>query len=189
MSAVIARIIWRRLDIPGHDEAELNSSEDGSVLSGSANFVSNGQDCRFDYRIDCGPDWQTSRCTISGFVGSDSVSMAIERDRAGRWTVDRIDRPDLAGCEDIDLSFTPATNLLPVRRLDLVVGERAEVRAAWVRFPELDVQILDQVYTRLDANRFLYQSGDSTFERILTVDQWGFVTEYPGLWITESISS
>ena len=115
--------------------------------------------------------------------------MAIERDQSGRWTVDRIDRPDLAGCEDIDLSFTPATNLLPVRRLNLVIGESAEVRAAWLRFPKLDVQVLDQVYTRLDANRYLYQSADRTFERILTVNQAGFVIDYPGLWTAETISS
>lgn len=183
------RILWKRLDVPGHDEAQLNSSADGAVLSGSANFISNGQDCRFDYRVECGRDWQTSGCTISGFVGADVVSMTIERDKSGRWSVDRIDRPDLARCEDIDLSFTPATNLLPIRRLDLAVAETAEVRAAWFRFPELDVQVLDQVYTRLDADRFLYQSADGTFERTLTVDHSGFVTEYPGLWIAESISS
>ena len=115
------------------------------------------------------------------------MSMVIERDQSG-WTVDGIAHPDLAGCEDIDLSFTPATNLLPVRRLSLAVGENSKVRAAWFRFPELDVQVLDQIYTRLDGNRFLYQSADRTFERILTVDQSGFVTDYPGLWIVESIS-
>ena len=188
MSAVIARVIWKRLDVPGHDEAQLISSGDGAVLSGSADFISNGKDCRFDYRVECSPDWRTSLCTISGSVGSDIVSLVIERDQSG-WTVDGIAHPDLAGCEDIDLSFTPATNLLPVRRLSLAVGENSKVRAAWFRFPELDVQVLDQIYTRLDGNRFLYQSADRTFERILTVDQSGFVTDYPGLWIVESISS
>jgi hypothetical protein len=38
------------------------------------------------------------------------------------------------GCLDIDLGFSPSTNLLPIRRLTLAVGEAATVRAAWLPF-------------------------------------------------------
>ena len=39
------------------------------------------------------------------------------------------------GCRDIDLNFSPSTNVLPIRRLSLDVGDQAAVRAAWLRFP------------------------------------------------------
>jgi hypothetical protein len=31
------------------------------------------------------------------------------------------------GCIDIDLKYSPSTNLLPIRRLNLAIGESAEV--------------------------------------------------------------
>jgi hypothetical protein len=46
----------------------------------------------------------------------------------------------MAGCVNIDLNFSPSTNLLPIRRLDLSVGASAIVRAAWLRFPGMNVQ-------------------------------------------------
>ena len=63
------------------------------------------------------------------------------------------------------------------------MGASADVRAAWVRFPELAIELLEQRYTRLAAHRYLYESAGGTFRRELTVDDHGFVVDYPGLWI------
>jgi hypothetical protein len=37
---------------------------------------------------------------------------------------------DVRGCDDIDLAVTPATNTLPIRRLNLQVGGSESVIAA-----------------------------------------------------------
>jgi uncharacterized protein len=92
---------------------------------------------------------------------------------------------DLKGCDDVDLGFTPATNLLPIRRLNLSIGAKAAVRAAWVRFPQLSVEVLDQSYTRLADDRYLYESAGGSFRRELLVDDVGFVLDYPDLWSAE----
>lgn len=47
----------------------------------------------------------------------------------------------MAECVDIDLNFSPSTNLLPIRRFDLSVGASAIVRAAWLRFAGMDVYL------------------------------------------------
>ncbi len=91
----------------------------------------------------------------------------------------------VAGCIDVDLSFTPATNLLPIRRLGLPIGSSAPVAAAWLRFPELDLQRLDQVYTRAAEGRYEYSSAGGSFRATLQVAASGFVTDYPGLWREE----
>lgn len=96
--------------------------------------------------------------------------------------VDKHERPDLAGCIDIDLSITPATNTLPIRRLGLAVGASAEVTAAWVRFPALIVAPLRQRYTRLAPDRYRYESLESGFTTELTVDDQGLIAHYPGGW-------
>jgi len=76
---------------------------------------------------------------------------------------------------------TPATNTLPIRRLNLEVGQSQQVTAAWLKFPELKLEILFQLYTRLSPQRYRYQSGTS-FSAELLVDDLGLVTVYPGGW-------
>jgi hypothetical protein len=88
----------------------------------------------------------------------------------------------VAGCLDVDLAFTPATNILPLRRLELAVGESREVTAAWVRFPDLSVEPLAQRYTRLDERRVRYESRGGAFTAELEVDELGLVVRYPPLW-------
>ena len=72
----------------------------------------------------------------------------------GVWRTSGQELPGLGGCTDIDLAITPATNTLPIRRLDLDIGSSELVVAAWVKFPELIVQPLSQRYTRLARDRY-----------------------------------
>ncbi len=88
--------------------------------------------------------------------------------------------PEYSDCVDVDLSFTPATNTLPIRRLGLEIGEEAEIHVAWLVWPELTVQRVQQRYTRLAEDRYRY--GQDAFEAELTVDRQGLVLEYEGLW-------
>jgi hypothetical protein len=114
------------------------------------------------------------------------VALDVVRAAIGNWTVGGAPAPSLKGCDDIDLGFSPATNLLPIRRLELAVGASAVVRAAWIRFPELTTEVLEQTYTRLNPERYLYESAGGSFRRELIVDVFGFVLDYPDLWRAEA---
>jgi uncharacterized glyoxalase superfamily protein PhnB len=85
--------------------------------------------------------------------------LVLARSSDNAWTVNDTPRLALDGCIDVDLGFSPSTNLLPIRRLRLAVGQRAAVRAAWVRFPELTLEVLEQTYTRLSESTYLYESA------------------------------
>lgn len=180
-----ARIRWRRLDQPGTDEAELIAADDGWSLSGVAAFTQAGESWRLEYVISCDAAWRTRRCTLRGGAGIARVALDLVRDERGRWAIDGCTDQLLDGCDDVDLGFTPATNLLPIRRLQLAVAEKAHVRAAWVQIPALRVEVLEQDYTRLDAGRYLYESVGGKFRRELTVNEHGLVLDYPGLWVAE----
>jgi hypothetical protein len=88
--------------------------------------------------------------------------------------------PGCEDCVDVDLSFTPATNTLPIRRLGLRVGEEQEIAVAWLVWPELRFERAVQRYARLGEDRYRYTQDD--FEAELTVDEAGLVLEYEGLW-------
>jgi hypothetical protein len=83
---------------------------------------------------------------------------------------------------DLDLNFSPSTNLLPIRRLRLDVGQEAAVRAAWLRFPGFTLEPLEQRYRRTADDAYRYESAGGAFVRDLTVNDEGFVVRYPGLW-------
>jgi hypothetical protein len=44
-------------------------------------------------------------------------------------------RPEVAGCIDLDLNFSPSTKPAAHSPPDLSVGQSAGVKAAWLRFP------------------------------------------------------
>ena len=173
-------ILWRRLDRPGHEAARLSKRGGGWDLSGTAVFAHEGRPCRLDYVIFCDSDWRTSRASVEGFVGNRPIRVAIVRNAAGSWSINRSDCPDVSGAVDVDLNFSPSTNLLPIRRLDLAVGDQASVLAAWLRFPSFALEPLEQSYRRLSELRYLYQSAGGRFTAELEVNPAGLVTLYPG---------
>ncbi|MGH9797728.1 MAG: putative glycolipid-binding domain-containing protein, partial [Candidatus Polarisedimenticolia bacterium] len=158
-----ASILWRRLDRPGHETARLVPEGSGWGLEGAAVFAHHGRPCRLDYRVVCDAAWRTLSGRVTGWVGDREIDVAVAADAEGRWTLDGQDRPRAAGCIDLDLNFSPSTNLLPIRRLGLPAGGEAMVRAAWLRFPGFTLEPLDQRYRRLDASTWRYESGGRRF--------------------------
>ena len=178
-------ILWRRLDWPGHEAAAITQQRNRWNLAGTALFVMNEQPCRLDYEIECDMHWGTRDVSIRGEVGGAPASLALSRSPEGEWTVDERPFPEARGCSDVDLGFSPSTNSLPIRRLKLAIGASAEVRAAWVKFPQLTVEVLDQTYTRLSEWVYLYESAGGMFKREITINEDGFVVDYPGFWMLE----
>jgi hypothetical protein len=85
----------------------------------------------------------------------------------------------------VDLGFTPSTNTLPIRRLTLAVGASAPVRAAWLRFPELTLESLEQVYLRTAERTYRYESAGGQFVAVLEVGAAGLVSRYGDYWRAE----
>src|SRR5215510_9199709 len=179
-------ILWRRLDLPGHEIGRLTRRDDGWELSGTAVFSHENRPCKLDYRVICAADWRTCAAQVTGAIGERDVHLRISVNSQRNWFLDATECPAVAGCLDIDLGFSPSTNLLPIRRLSLAVGQDAEVRAAWLAFPSLTFEVLPQVYRREAPQTYRYESDGGVFVRRLEVSAVGFVTSYPGLWVEES---
>jgi hypothetical protein len=179
-------ILWRRLDIPGHEVAEQRQTVHGWQLRGVAVFAHAEQPCRLEYDIRCDRGWQTELVTIRGNVGETTIAVELLRNPAGEWSSNGSRIWELTDCDDVDLNFSPSTNTLPIRRLGLAVGASARVRAAWVRFPNFNLEVLEQVYSRIATETYRYESANGKFRRELKVDAAGFVLEYPDFWRAEA---
>ncbi|HXQ36015.1 MAG TPA: putative glycolipid-binding domain-containing protein [Anaerolineales bacterium] len=178
-------ILWRRLDHPGHESARLFDQSDTWNLQGTAVFSYEQLPCRLDYLVVCDSRWHTQSARINGWVGNTLLEIAIAVSADQHWSLNEKEVLGVRGCVDFDLNFSPSTNLLPIRRLDLAVGQEAEVRAAWLRFPSFELEPLLQVYRRIDESTYHYESNGGEFVTELSVNEMGFVVNYPDLWEPE----
>jgi hypothetical protein len=177
--------LWRRLDAPGHDAAALVRCSNGAEIHGAAVFREHGSVCALAYRVACDPAWRTTATEVDGWCDGRPVGLRIRRTREGHWWLNERTCPEVIGCDDVDLSFTPATNLLPIRRLALRVGAAAEVRAAWLAWPEAALAPITQRYARRSAETYDYEAdvpGQGRFAAVLRVGPESWVLDYGDLW-------
>jgi hypothetical protein len=177
----IQPILWRCLFQPGMEHFKLRSLPTGWQLAGTVIAIGDNQPLLVTYTVDCSSDWQTQSVELVVTRGGEERTLSLQADSERRWLRDGAAIDEVAGCVDVDLGITPATNTLPIRRLALAVGEGADVLATWVQFPSLEIRPLSQRYTRLAERVYRYES-DTGFMADLEVDDAGVVTTYPGGW-------
>ena len=174
---------WRRIDVPGTEEATVQLVSGLWILQGSLDVEEDAVHARLRYRIECDAEWRTRSALIEGEADG-PVLFALTADGHGNWTRESDSLPEVTGAIDIDLGFTPMTNTLPIRRLALEIGEAARVRSAWLRFPELRIEPLEQTYVREATQRYRYEAqvDGEPFTALLETDVFGRVIRYEGLW-------
>jgi uncharacterized protein len=179
MNKVIAR--WQDWSGKGIEHLVLTEGPDEIVAD--AVILGTMDDSVFAarYRILCDTFWRVRKVEITQ-IGSD-LTAALASDGVGNW-VDGSGTalPQLATAIDIDISITPFTNTLPIRRLNLQRGHSEEILTVYIQLPRLAITTDRQRYTCLEAGRrYRYESVDSEFTREIEVDDKGLVVTYPGL--------
>ena len=172
-------ILWQGLISPSMERFIIGAADSGFAMSGlilqaheEAPYVA-----RYMIRVD--ESWRTRSVEVDLEDGG-RRHVSLNADGQGHWVRDDQPLDDLDGCIDADLEWSPSTNTLPIRRLGLKVGESRTVGAAWIRFPSLQVQRIDQSYQRLGDQRYRYRSGNFTAD--LAVDGDGLVLQYGANW-------
>lgn len=193
---------WERVDTTGCEHV-LVDTRHGLYARGTALAVNPiAYTCRYELQTD--QSWVTTRFEVSAEGTGWARTVRLEL-AAGRWRVTTTEQgnldavltaaghpaaelpgtedPDLLyGAFDVDLSGSPLTNTLPIRRLDLLKAEPGvahRLSVAWVALPSLEVVQADQIYTPLDDGRIRF--ANETFSADLVVDDDGFVRDYPEL--------
>ena len=170
-------VLWHCSLLASSEHASLVEMENASRLRGVAVLPIGDEPCHIDYEVLCDEGWMPRTCSVRVVLSLQVRTIELRCDEVGRWQLNGTAAPQLRACSDIDLGWTPATNTIPVRRLDLDVGDTASIAAAWIRFPELDVVTNQQHYTRMASNRWRYRSGEFDFELVTDVRS-GLVLEY-----------
>jgi hypothetical protein len=174
-------VIWRRLDPPGHDACRLLDTGGGWLLTGTAVFRDAGGPACLTYRVECDRAWRAGAGLVEGWIGRNAVAIRLARTPDG-WTLNGHPVPSVGTCVDVDLNFTPATNLIALARLNLGVGQQADATAAWLDVAAGTLTVLPQRYHRRGGDRYWYEAPTVGYAALLEVAPSGFVRRYPGLW-------
>ena len=171
-------IRWKALDWQGWEHLDLDESAAGVTARGALIGEREGARYGVFYEVGLTPDWVFRSIAIRR---TDGRTLTL-RTRDGAWIgSDGRRLPELDGCIDIDLSGSPFTNTLPVRRARWEAGVPQGFTMAWIPLDTFAPLPDRQIYTRLGDGRFRYQSADGSFERVIEFDGGGLVRLYPGL--------
>ncbi|CAD5248378.1 Transcriptional regulator [Bosea sp. 62] len=169
---------WRALEGDGLEHLTLRAQADG--FRADAALVGEREGRRFgaSYRIDCAADFTVRSFEIAT---TDGRGLAMMR-RDGAWhDGERGHLPAFDACVDIDLSATPFTNTLPIRRCSWQPGQQRRIAMFFVPFDSFEPFVTEQIYTCLEPRLFRFETADGSFTAELPVDEDGLVMDYPCL--------
>lgn len=179
-------IMWVPWTGAGLEHLHIQQTNEGMVIDSVVIGVKERIPFRLWYNIQTDRDWRVRECTLR-LLGSGNQGITLHADGEGHWTdVGGVQLSALQRCIDVDISVTPFTNTLPIRRLSLDPGQAADLLVAYIAVPEMEVRVASQRYSclesRTDGGRYQYESLTSGFTRELPVDAQGLVLDYPGIW-------
>ena len=183
---ITGAILWRRLDAAGHEACRLVQRQGGWDLEGTAAYQHEGAPACLAYKVECDNAWVTRQGHVRGWIGEQPLDITVTRSAQGRWALNGQVIDGLEGCFDLDLGFTPSTNLLQLRRIALGVGDAADVPVAWLDVDAVALDRLQQRYERRAAEIYWYEAPRFDYSGLLQVNGVGFVEKYPDLWETDA---
>ena len=179
-------LMWQALEWPGLEHVVVSADATGFRASGQLAVGPPVGPASVSYQLSCDAAWRLTGLTISAASATGSRTLILSAGQDGHWLADGEPRPDLDGCVDVDISLTPLTNTLPIRRVAWAHGSPQDLDVVYVSAPDLTIRRASQRYTPLAAgptdHAGLYRYESGSFKAELTVDGDGFVSDYPGLW-------
>lgn len=129
----------------------------------------------------------TKRLSLTVTLAERERQLSIARDEENMWMVqdhqNQTKRVAFDGALDVDVIFSPLFNALPIRRTGLYLrGDSTTLPVVYVRLPELSVELATITYTSAGPDpKAGIKLKSPVAETTLTVDDDGFILDYPGL--------
>lgn len=175
------KIVWQSSFINTTEFVSIKPGNDFTV-KGNITGEAKGTPVNVQYELQIDNNWTIQSVLIK--VESDSLfTLFFKKDKQGNWLdANGKSLTDLNGCIDIDISLTPFTNTLPIKRLRLAEGKSEEIKVAYFNLPKPEFKPVRQRYTNLGNNFYKYENLESGFTAVIETDNDGIVINYPGIW-------
>jgi uncharacterized protein len=179
-------VMWMQWNNLGMEQLHIENSaqpQAGITADGVVVGIKDGKPFRARYRIETTLDWQVKALRVERLDAVGTHLWLRSNGEGQWWGQDDSPIPALNGSVDLDLSVTPFTNTLAIRRLALQPGEVRNITAVYVAVPEMEIRAMPQRYTCLEVSSqggiYRYEGLVRNFSVELLVDRDGLVIEYP----------
>jgi hypothetical protein len=176
-------LLWSGREYYSLENCVVNTTKAGSEINSTIIGQYVGKIYKVEYQIRTNQDWETVFVEIKSQHSNRREHFVFESDGKGNWMNDGNPARDVKGCIDIDIPLTPFTNALPIRRLNLSQNTTQQIRVIYFDLLEQQVRPVHQKYTRLSNTSYRYENVPNDFEATIEVDDFGFVVNYPLLFV------
>ncbi|MBD2701227.1 putative glycolipid-binding domain-containing protein [Spirosoma sp. BT702] len=174
-------IVWQAIQWTGLEHFNLTTLTDGFLAEGRLVGVDEDVAYTFQYQIRTDSQWRVLEVIIYTDVVN-QVLFHLTADGKGHWYDESgATLPELTGCIDVDLTLTPFTNTLPIRRLQFLPEKSEPIKVVYIELPAGKISPVEQFYTQLAAGTYRFEQPAIDFVAELAVDADGLILDYPDL--------
>ena len=183
-----AILTWRAHDVPRMESVRVQLSGNRIKAYGRIVAAATATHPAFSASYDLVTDdgGATKRLSLTVTMAERERQLNIARDEENMWLVqdkqNQAMRAPHDGALDVDVIFSPFFNALPIRRTGLYQqGQSISLPVVYVRLPELTVETVKIDYSSDASNLGRIKLKSPVAETTISVDDEGFILDYPGL--------
>jgi hypothetical protein len=163
------------------ENCRIRQTPSGFLIESVINGVVEDQPTYCAYKIRTDKNWNTLEFLIYTWLGWEEHSITMKKNLSGIWERNGREANSFSECTDIDITLTPFTNTLPIKRMSFEIGETKTITVIYIDIAKQTIEPAMQIYTRLSQNVYRFETASGDFSAEITVDEDGFVTDYPTL--------
>ncbi|RAU82295.1 putative glycolipid-binding domain-containing protein [Pontibacter arcticus] len=175
-------LIWKRDDESTQtiEVLKFNNTKAGFQIKSLVSGILNNRPILIEYHIIIDQKWKVKEISLISLLTKDKL--VLKSGLNERWYDEKNNEiAELKGCIDIDISLSPITNTLPIKRLGDSLIKRTKITVLYINLTNWKHEKVEQYYTKISNNLYKYEGVFRNFEADLPVDNFGFVMTYPTL--------
>jgi uncharacterized protein len=176
-------LLWTGLEYHSLENCLVTTNDGGSEINSTIVGKYHEVVYHVEYKIKVNANWETLFVEVHSRHSDRFEKIVIESDESGNWKLNEKEAVQFTGCVDVDIPLTPFTNTLPVNRLNLAPGAERQIKVIYLDILQSQMAPVIQKYTRLSETQYRYENVPNDFEAVVTVNEDGFVVDYPSLFV------
>ena len=178
-------IIWEAIAWKGRERCQIAYLDNRYIVKSELNGRLEKTSFNLQYKLEINAGWNIESVHIDSMQNTKKL-VNLGKDAKSRW-INEQSEPliEFSNCTDIDISLSPFTNTLPIRRLTFDRQSREAITVIYIDLPSGEIKPMKQWYTKLKNRRYKYED-ETGYTNTITVDENGFVIDYPNLFERKS---
>ena len=174
------RLLWSGIEYYSLENCLVKTGKAGNKISSTIVGLYSKKIYTVEYYLETDKQWQTFFLRLKYSINNKIKNITL-RKTDKHWLLNNRKKVAFDNCFDVDISITPFTNILPIKRLQLKENREHIVNVIYIDIFDNTIKALQQSYQRISRSIYFYKNVPNDFEVKIEVDRSGFVVNYPSL--------